>query len=428
MQKSKISKTVVDRMHPLPDRQYVEWDSAESGFGVRVSPGGAKAYIWQGRVKGELVKMTIGRCDKMAADYARNEAKKINIAATRGEDPRTKIDKSASTFGDMLTAYADLLEAKEKESAPAVRRVLSKDVQQSHPRIWRKPAKEITLEDCLVPVGTLVESGALRQADKLRSYIRAAFAEAVNARADAKAPKALRDLRLTSNPARDLRRVEGSSNANERALSLNEFRAYWKRIKELSEPSRSLAMLHVLTGGQRQQQLQRVTLQNVDKDTSSLTILDRKGRRAVPRRHVIPLLPEALEIVESLTEGGPFVFSLDSGKSAAAATAVYKIAKRVCADMQAAEELEGEPFTAGAIRATIETRLAAKPYRVSERVLGQLLSHGLGGVQNRNYQRHDFFEEKREALEMLWRMLESIDEPGAQIIPLKRRQELPRRR
>jgi len=54
---------------------------------------------------------------------------------------------------------------------------------------------------------------------------------------------------------------------------------------------------------------------------------------------------------------------------------------------------------------------------VSSDVLGQLLSHGLGGVQARHYQHHNFNDEKLEALQMLYRMVEGQPEPSAQVIP-----------
>src|SRR5690606_31422851 len=126
-----------------------------------------------------------------------------------------------------------------------------------------------------------------RQADKIRSYIRSAFSEAIKARGNVNAPAKLRNMNIKSNPARDMVKVEGSSRARDRVLSLAEFRAYWKRVKELPEPGRSLVMLHVLTGGQRLDQLSRVTLHDIDRDTGTVTLLDYKGRRIEPRRHSI---------------------------------------------------------------------------------------------------------------------------------------------
>jgi hypothetical protein len=50
----------------------------------------------------------------------------------------------------------------------------------------------------------------------------------------------------------------------------------------------------------------------------------------------------------------------------------------------------------------VETRLAAVGIGLLER--GQLQSHGLGGVQQRHYDKHHYFNEKRAALETLLRL------------------------
>jgi integrase len=177
-------------------------------------------------------------------------------------------------------------------------------------------------------------------------------------------------------------------------------------------------MLHVLTGGQRIEQLTRATLHDIDNDTETLTLLDYKGRRAEPRRHSIPLLPEATACIERITGAGEYMFTCDGGIRPINAKYISDRVDKIREAMEKAKELEGGHFTPGTIRATIETRLAAKPYRVSSDVLGQLLSHGLGGVQARHYQHHGFHEEKLEALEMLQRMVEAKPEPLAQVIPI----------
>jgi integrase len=179
-------------------------------------------------------------------------------------------------------------------------------------------------------------------------------------------------------------------------------------------------MLHVLTGGQRMDQLARAGLHDIDNDTQTLTLLDFKGRRSEPRRHSIPLLPEARACIDRITGAGEYVFSCDGGIRPINKKYIGERVDKIRDAMKEAEELEGGHFTPGTIRATIETRLAAKPYRVSSDVLGQLLSHGMGGVQQRHYQHHNFHEEKLEALEMLQRMVEGKPEPTAQIIPFNR--------
>nr|WP_180205619.1 integrase family protein [Pseudomonas sp. SbOxS1]NYU05756.1 integrase [Pseudomonas sp. SbOxS1] len=323
-----------------------------------------------------------------------------------------------ATFGDLLLAYADMLKAADKASERAVRSQLKKDVEVAFPHLWKKPAKQITIDDCVEVVGKLNDEGKPRQADKIRSYIKSAYRAAINARGNVKAPKVMRELGITSNPARDIDKVKGSSEASERALSLAEFRAYWKRIQALEEPHRSVAMLHVLTGGQRMQQLARVTLADIDRDSMLMRMVDGKGKRERPRVYWVPLLPEALPCIDRLTLTGQYVFSSNGGVSPMGENFLSAIAKDVCSAMTEAKELQGEPFTGKVVRATIETRLMKKPYRVSSDVLARLLSHGLGGVQAKSYAHDPMHEEMLEALEKLWRLLNEEAEPLAEVIQL----------
>ncbi len=417
----KFNKTGIEKAVSVDGKQVVYWDDLLTGFGLRVSPGGAKTFFYQYRINGRPKKITIGRFGAWTVEQARKEVKRLTGLVAAGKDPAPqKAETDASTFGDMLEGYCDLLEMQGKQSAQSVRNALKADVRDAHKRLWNRPANQITLDDCVKIVGRVKDAGKLRQADKLRSYIRTAFTKAINARGDVNAPEKLRSLNVQVNPARDMTIVHGSNNTRDRVLSLREFHHYWQRVKQEPEPGRSLLMLHVLTGGQRQVQLARVTLNDIDRDAPSMTLLDFKGRRAAPRIHEVPLLPEALDAIDRITGSGQFVFSANGGKTPIGEAYILDRVKKIVSDMGKAGELEKGPFTAGTIRATIETRLSAKPYRVQSDVLAQLLSHGLGGVQARHYQRHDFFEEKLEALQMLYRMVEGRSEPVAQVIPFSK--------
>jgi integrase len=415
-EKIKLTKTALLGLKPESGKQVIYWDSDIVGFGVRISSGGSQTFFFQGRHNGKEKKYTIGKNGKVTPEAARKEAIRIqsNLALSTDPKPPTERD-SPATFGDMLTAYADMLEDAGKYSFKAVRNSLEKNVKQAHPKLWKKAANKITLDDCMDIVAAIKKAGMAREADKVRAYIRTAFSEAINARSDVNAIPALRRMKLTQNPAREIRKVKGAAQAKKRALSLSEFRAYWSRIQELPEPRRSLAMLHVITGGQRQQQLARVTQADIDRDAMTMTLLDPKGRREQPRVHTIPLLPEALKLIDGITGGGEFIFSCNGGKTGMGIDYLADIVRSVCADMEKAQELEGSPFTAGTIRATIETRLIKAPYRVSSDVLARLLSHGLGGIQARHYQHDSMHDEQLEALLKLWRMVNDMPEPGARL-------------
>lgn len=420
---AKLTKSKVEAIKPAPGEQVAVWDSELKGYGVRVSPGGTKTFFVQGRIKGQgkMIKATIGKFGVFTAEQARDKARNMLTDMANGKDPRiaTMKKEEAHTFGDLLNAYADMLEAEGKESATAVRNSLKRNVEKLFPKLWKKPAIEIDIDDCLAIIGRQNDDNKPRQADKLRAYIKAAFTRAINARGNVKAPAVLREMKITTNPARDIQKVEGSSNANDRALTIAELQAYWKRVKALEEPRRSLAMLHLLTGGQRMKQLSRVTLADIDRDSMVMVMQDIKGRRSAARVYGVPLLPQALECIDNITGGGTFVFSANGGLSPINTNYLSSIAKRVCDDMAKAGELTGSPFTGKHIRSSVETRLMGKPYRVSSDVFKRLLSHGMGGVQEKHYQHDSFHDEQLEALEMLWRMLEAKPEPSAQVIPLR---------
>jgi hypothetical protein len=54
---------------------------------------------------------------------------------------------------------------------------------------------------------------------------------------------------------------------------------------------------------------------------------------------------------------------------------------------------------------------------VSKDMKAQLLSHGMSGVQDKHYDRHDYMEEKRRALIRWQDMLNAT--PAAKIIPMR---------
>ena len=98
------------------------------------------------------------------------------------------------------------------------------------------------------------------------------------ARQGARGLAALRVLKITHNPARDLVTVDGSSQPRERALSVAELRAYWKRICALPDAGGALLRFHLLTGGQRTEQLGRLTTDDYDTDQQTVRIRDGKPR------------------------------------------------------------------------------------------------------------------------------------------------------
>jgi Phage integrase family len=345
----------------------------------------------------------------------RESDRQRETAVREAEEEETQ---NKATLGALLIAYVAQLKRAEKPSARSVERALERNVQEAWPKLWVTPASRVTPDDLLAVVARIADADKFREAAKVRSYLRAAFAAAIRARQSARGLAVLRDLRITTNPARDLTTVEGASNARERNLSVAELRAYWKHIIALADPAGALLKFHLLTGGQRLEQLGRLKMDDFDTDLKSVRLRDKKGRRKVPRIHDVPLIPKAVEAMRAMHGGalGPHLFTVTQGKSGAVYATAQNRLRHVVAAMAEAGELQKGAFTLGDLRRTVETRLAAAG--VSAEVRAQLQSHGLGGIQARHYDRHSYMAEKREALETLHRILLGS---SAKVVPIKRR-------
>lgn len=325
--------------------------------------------------------------------------------------------KSGATLGALLTAYSDMLERAGKASARLVRLALIRHVQVAWPVLWATPAVEVSTRDLLAVVARVVDLGKLREAAKLRSYLRAAYAAAIRAQQSAQGLPALRALNIVHNQAADLVTIENASHPRERALSLAELKAYWARISAMPGAPGAALRFHILTGAQRVVQLARLTTPDLDADLQTVRLMDGKGRRKAARVHDVPLIDAAQEALDIMRgNAGAYLFTLTQGVTAISYESMRDHVVAVRDAMEQAGELPGGMFTVGDLRRTIETRLAADG--ISMEIRGQLQSHGLGGVQSRHYDRHKYLDEKRAALEALYRLVTGA---SASVTPIRRK-------
>lgn len=408
------------------------WPRGEGAFQVRKLSGERCVYYYRYTTPdGKQRRIALPRYDALGAPLslaeARTQAKALAHRYTSGErdlkeriayeEQKARLAREAeaarereaqarksATLGRLMTAYCDHLAAQGKSSAGEARSSIARHIEAPHPALWDLPAADIQPEQLTPILRRMVEKGLLSHANKVRSYIRAAYAAACNAPLNAKAPESLRELKITMNPARDLAVVQGARKTRDLVLSEEELGALWRRLVDRAGAGPAILRFYLLTGGQRFEQLARAKLDDVHDEC--LTLWDRKGRRETPRRHVIPLLPEAREAMESISPRriGPYLISLNGGRSPCDNSAVTPHLKKVSRAMLEAGEVQHD-FSFGVLRRTVETRLAAAG--ISSDVRAQLQSHGLGGVQSRHYDRHDYLTEKRKALETLCTLMAS---------------------
>jgi hypothetical protein len=119
MPKTRLTAAGVQKLR-LPDRGQVDWfDELLPGFGVRTSYNGSKAWFVMVRVKGKLVRSTLGRFPAISLSDARDLARQVKLEAQAGIDPRARKQdaiaaeeqRHANTFSrlarEFLQTYAE---------------------------------------------------------------------------------------------------------------------------------------------------------------------------------------------------------------------------------------------------------------------------------------------------------------------------------
>ena len=80
----------VERLRP-GKTEYVVWDKATAGLGVRVRPSGHRSFVWHGHVDGAAVRATIGSAVLKSVEEARRDS----LALRSGKGPEGRKERSA---------------------------------------------------------------------------------------------------------------------------------------------------------------------------------------------------------------------------------------------------------------------------------------------------------------------------------------------
>jgi integrase len=404
-------------------------DTKAPGLRVRATPAnaknpqGVKAYVFEAKLNRQTIRRTIGDVRAWTIDAARNEANRLRVTLDEGDDPReierqqhaakaaeqaSQIERETYTLEKLLGAYCDYLKSLERKSHAAARSIFRVHVLEAWPKVAALPANMVTGEQIADMMRMVIEQGKGRTANKLRSYMRAAYQVAKAARSKASIPLAFKAYNVKSNPASDTEPDESANKADKNPLSADELRTYWQAIKPMPGFIGSVLRLHLLTGGQRIEQLVSLLVSNVA--PGSITLMDGKGRPGkAPRPHTVPLTPLAAAALQGCNPVGTYAISIDSGKT--------HLSAKTFSTWAGAAGVGIKGFKAKRIRSGVETILAAA--RISSDHRGRLQSHGIAGVQNRHYDGHHYLDEKRHALDVLLNQLESSPATGDNVRMLK---------
>jgi integrase len=182
----------------------------------------------------------------------------------------------------------------------------------------------------------------------------------------------LRSFGIEANPVASVgaRALSKYNRARKRVLDASEMGAFLRRVDALHDGAqKDVLRLLLFLGGQRPMQLLRVTPADIDLKAGTITLYDGKGSRCEPRRHVLPLVKQAAEILErrlQCANAGIPLFSTDDRTTIRHET-LSVIVGEISAEMVKAKEAR-EDFELRDLRRTAlhARRRSLRPFGTSE--------------------------------------------------------------
>jgi hypothetical protein len=422
MKKDLTLREALSRIQP---RQFVRLETV-SPFGsleLRKAGKGALSFYWRVTHEGHTDRYQIGLYDpsappkstsptskgyslvaarKKAADMAAEhyEAKlkggyRSIVAADRArlKEEHEAEAASAYTFDKLFELYVEYLGTRNRETARQASTLFARNVRERFPQIASCPASKVTAGQVADVLRPLSEAGKDTTARKLKAYLSSAFEKARNPEHNPSVSSQLAKFKIRRNPVSDVSAIaQRSGGVDKNPLMPEEMRHYWKLI-DIPGQKAALLRLHLMLGGQRIEQFIRMRNKNVHPDM--ITLVDTKGRTGNERLIHLPRTTVIDLALKEFTPSGEFALSV-TPEVHISPTTVRSWARSIVGG-----EIEG--FTLKRVRSGVATLLAK--LGVGLEIRNSLQSHGLHGVENRHYNKYDFYDEKKVALEKMYQYL-----------------------
>lgn len=417
-----ITKETVDACQPST-RQLILWDAEVAGFGLLVTPAGAKSYVYQYRLggrSGRTRRYTIGRHGDWTPKMARDRAKELRRDVDCGIDPlEAKRAKLAEEEAARVKAYAQAQRLQELKLSEYADRFIElglkastrertkegyKSTFKNHikPALGEKPLPEITRADIVKTLDRIpLNQPAVRRITF--AVLRMLFKWAIG-RGDLEASP------LDGMPA------PPTASSRDRVLTDEELALVLRAAAEIEAPFGPFYQMLFATG-QRREEVAGLDWSEIDAQVELWTLP--AGRAKNGEANLIPLNRQAMSVLASLApinEKGEIkwprrglVFSTTgetpiSGYSRAKARLDAKMLELAKNDAQKASEdpeaVKLAPWRLHDARRTVATALQRLGVRfeVTEAILNHTAGASRSGVAA-VYQRHGWGPEKRSALD-----------------------------
>lgn len=383
-------------------------DGILAGLYLVVQPSGAKSWAVRYRHAGAPRKLTLGSYPILDLAQARSSARVALQAVAEGRDPhrerkdaqrlpldRDQFEKVAETFLERyVRPNTRASHARETE------RLLRREVL---PKWSGRRVQEIAKRDVIELLDGVIDRGGGLTANRVLAAIRRLFNWAVE-----------RDI-LTVSPCAGVK-APLAERTRDRILSDDELRWLWKAAHASGFPFGSIVKLLLLTG-QRRAEVGEMTDREL-RLQDRLWVIPRE-RAKNNEEHAVPLSDAALAIIETLPRirnKDGFLFTLNGTRPVSGfsrAKAALDKAMLAVAQGEAASVVTIAPWVLHDLRRTVASGMAR--LGVGLPVIEKILNHrsgsfaGIVGV----YQRHDFADEKRTALDVWARHVSAVVDGSA---------------
>ena len=361
-------------------------DKTVPGLRVRIGASGVKSFILRKRVGGKIKVLTLGR---YGARFTLADARKAARTALSDMDAGKDIIPIRRGSMTVKSLWAEYIATKsDHRSIGEIRRIGDKHIL---PALGDRFADAVTRGD------------VTRFIDSIAAPV---MARATHAQLSAFYTWALPRLdKLESNPCQGAGRPD-KPKARERVLSDVEVAAMWKIADTQPDPWRSAVKLLLLTG-QRRSEVFEAKRHEFDLKASMWTIPPEKAKNG--NAQLVHLSAPAKAVIEAILQGedSEWLFPAD-GNHDNPASGISRAVKRMREAMNAELGDDVPQWSLHDIRRTVATGLQRLGIRfeVTEAVLNHVSGSkgGIAGV----YQRHNWADEKRTALDAWAKELERI--------------------
>jgi integrase len=399
--RGKITKRVVDALvaggPPLSDSEI-------KGFVARRLPSGTVTYGYRYRDRGGRQRwLPLGLHGSITPDQAREFAKQRAGEVASGRDPAgERVEVRAAAAATVDTLLDDFLVRHvcgKLRSANEIERTFDVYVR---PRLGDKSIYNLKRSDIVELLDEIEDKNGPVMADRTLAYVRKAFNW-----------QATRDDSFTPPIVRGMARTKPSERRRTRILDDQEIRDLWTAIDDLKNDAPLCYPRFVRTlfyVAQRREEVSKMVWEEIEGD--AWTIPKERSKNKVA--NVVPLTKEVRNLLGSEQTG--FVFSNEKERRRAfSGFSKAKLAlDRKIAELRKRQHRPPMPhWVHHDLRRTarsLMSRTGVFP-DVAERVLG----HVIPGVRG-TYDRYEYFDEKRDALERLAALIERILHPSDAVV------------